>query len=104
MSVVTNDAANGGGGSGTPGPPGPSFVSKSGTVSAVSFAGTPKKYSVVFSAAYADALYAVVLSGIESRNFRYESKTAAGFTINTNADTAPASEVSWITIPEGETS
>lgn len=110
MAVTINDSSNGGGSggpagpTGPAGPAGPSFVQKSGIVPALSFAGSPKKFSIVFSAAYADDLFAVSVDGVDARDFTYESKTAAGFTINTNANTAPTNEVSWVTIPAGETS
>ena len=96
-SIFGAGASGGGGGGGN------SYVANSGRVLAVSFAGTPKKYVVVFATPYADALYSISLSGADSRLYTFESKTANGFTINTNADAAVAGEVLWFTTPLGET-
>jgi hypothetical protein len=111
MSVTVNSNASGqntgatgpAGPAGPSGPAGPTFVSKTGVIASGSFAGSPKKASVTFATPYADALYGVVVSGIDPRNVTYESKTAAGFVINLNANTAPANEVSFFTAPIGET-
>lgn len=109
MTVTTNDPANGSGGFGPPGPSGPvgpagpTFTQKTGIIPGGSFAGNPKIFAVVFATPYANANYGIEVSGVDARAFNYESKTAAGFTINTNANTAIANEVSWVTIPVGET-
>jgi hypothetical protein len=87
-----------GGGGGAPG----SSTKKSGVVTGVSFTGNPKTFAVVFTAAYPDANYIINLSGVDSRLYTFESKTAAGFTINTNANTAIAGDVDWFTTPTGE--
>jgi hypothetical protein len=74
---------------------------KADRIAAPSFLGTPRKASVVFSAAYPDNDYAVLITGADARTFTIESKTAAGFTINTNANTAMTGEVLWLTTPLG---
>jgi hypothetical protein len=75
---------------------------KAGVVTGASFSGSPKKYVVVFSAAFADADYAISLGSLNNRSWTYESKTAAGFTINANANTALSGEVSWSASKSGE--
>lgn len=82
---------------------GGSVLKKCGVESFNTFAGTPLKKTVTFSNAYADDLYTINLSGTDARIFTYESKTASGFVINTNADTALSGEVSWQTFRIGET-
>ena len=75
---------------------------KSAVVAGASFAGSPKKYSVVFTTAYPDDQYSILITGADSRSFTFESKTANGFVINTNAGTAIAGDVVWFTSPLGE--
>lgn len=87
-------ASSGGGGA--------TFEAKSGTVPAVNFAGTPKKVAVAFATAYLDASYSIGIEGADSRAWSFESKSAMGFTINSNADTALTGEVLWFTTPLGE--
>lgn len=90
---------------GPPGPAGPAGTSrttKAGLIDGADFAGTPKKAAVVFVDAYPDTDYVIAFSGTDSRNYTYESKTAAGFTISANADSAIAGEVSWTTMTIGE--
>lgn len=74
---------------------------KADRILAGNFAGTPKKANVVFSAPYPDNDYAVLISAADERTFTIESKTAAGFTVNSNADAAIAGEVLWLTTPLG---
>lgn len=81
-------------GGGTPG--------KAGVVAGASFSGTPKVAAITFVTPYADATYVITLSGGDSRIFTYQNKTAAGFTINSNANTALSQEVSWSTVQQGE--
>lgn len=94
---IFNSLSGSGGGGGGPN------SHKGGIVSGASFAGTPKTYAVVFSTPYSTANYTVSVDGVDSRSFTYESKTTTGFTINTNANTAIAGEVSWLAVPTGET-
>jgi hypothetical protein len=75
---------------------------KAGVVTAGSFAGDPKKYAVAFASAFADANYAINITGIDARSWTYESKVAGGFTINTNANKVLSAEVSWECIRVGE--
>lgn len=81
---------------------GTGFQSKAGVVAGASFAGSPKKYTVTFATAFADANYAIDIDGADSRAWSYESKTSAGFTINANAATVMAGEVSWKATHSGE--
>lgn len=91
------------GATGPAGPSGTSRVTKAGTVPGGSFAGSPKKFAVVFATPFADATYVIALSGINAREYSYEAKTSAGFTINANAATVLTAEVSWTAMVAGET-
>lgn len=88
---------------GVPGPAGPGSTSRRNTVAAASFSGNPKKATVSFATPYADDQYAIAITGADPRIWSYESKTAAGFVINSNSNTAPTGEVSYIAMPKGET-
>lgn len=80
-----------------------SIAKKAGTIPGGSFTGTPKKYTINFATPYPDATYAIAISGQASRSYTYESKTASGFTINSNANAVIVGEVSYITTAAGET-
>jgi hypothetical protein len=75
---------------------------KSGVVIAGAFSGNPKKANVVFTTAFTDANYSVALLGNSSRTWSIEGETATGFTINSNANTAPTSSIYWMTTKNGE--
>ena len=71
---------------------------KAGTVAFGSFSGTPKIYAVVFTEAYPDANYVVSFTSLaDGRVWTVESLTAAGFTINSNANAALTGTVHWQT-------
>jgi len=75
---------------------------KAGIVAAGSFSLNPKKYTVTFTTAYADANYAISIMGGDARTWTVESVTASGFTINSNANTVLTASVRWITLYQGE--
>ena len=75
---------------------------KAGLVTSGSFAGNPKKATVTFSTAFASTAYAITITGIDNRNWTYESKAAGSFVINANAFAALTGEVSWSAIQTGE--
>lgn len=75
---------------------------KSGSIASGSFAGSPRKYSVVFTTPYSDDQYSIMLTGVDSRSFTFENKTANGFDINTNADAALSGDVNYLCAPLGE--
>ena len=75
---------------------------KSGTVTAGSFAGNPRKYTVTFTTPYPNTSYSIGITGSDNRTFIYESKTVNGFTINTNSNTSLTGNVDWQTIATGE--
>ncbi len=77
------------------------LIMKSGVVLPGDFAGTPKKYSVVFITDFPGE-YSITIGGVDARAFTYESRTTTGFTINTNADAILTDEVSWQAIEVGE--
>jgi len=69
---------------------------KCGIVASGSFTGTPRTAAVTFVTAFTDNNYTVVLSGADKRTWSSEDKTAAGFTINSNASQALTGSVYWI--------
>lgn len=79
-----------------------SLKTKSGIVSGSSFSGNPDKYAVVFATAFADNNYSVTVTGGIERSWTIESKTAAGFTINSNANPGFSENVFWQAIEVGE--
>jgi hypothetical protein len=87
---ISASAAASGFGSGSP----QSLKAASGSVA--SFSGTPKKSNVTFTSAFANNLYAVNVIGEDARIFTIESKTSAGFTINSNSSVALSGPVYWI--------
>ena len=78
------------------------LVTKSNTITAASFTGTPRKNTVTFTTPYATTSYSIGISGSDNRTFTYESKTVNGFIINTNANAALTGNVDWQTIQIGE--
>jgi len=76
---------------------------KAGSVSAGTFAGNPKTATVTFTTAFADANYSVTVLGQDGRSWKYQSKIAASFIINTQANTALTASVDWIAVYQGET-
>lgn len=78
---------------------------KTGIVSSASFTqpspDSDYEYTVVFGTAYPDTIYAVLVTGVDQRNWSYSNKTVNGFKIKTNSKTALAGEVSWFTNQPG---
>lgn len=77
---------------------------KAGTVALGSFSGDPRKATVTFSTPFADANYAITITGNDNRNWSWESKTAGGFVINSNAKAALTGNTDWQCIYIGESS
>jgi hypothetical protein len=80
---------------------------KAGRVLAGSFAGNPKKATVAFGAAFADANYAVTATAVTTGNSSFalaiESQIAASFVINAGANNiANLTQVNWVAIKDGE--
>jgi hypothetical protein len=75
---------------------------KSGSVTAGSFAGTPRTATVTFTTAFANTNYSIQITGSDNRTFTYTSKATTGFTINTNANTPLTGNVDWVAIEHGE--
>ena len=69
---------------------------KAASGSVASFSGAPKTSSVTFASAFANNLYAVTVTGEDARLFTIQSKTSAGFTINSNSSVALTGPVYWI--------
>ena len=79
-------------------------ATKAGEVAAGSFTGSPLTAGVTFSTAFADANYSVSIVGADARSWTVASKTAAGFTIESNSATALTGPVMWTAIKHGESS
>lgn len=71
------------------------IVVKSGTVAGGSFAGNPKIFTVTFGTAFPDANYALNIEGEDNRSFTFQTKQAASFVINANANLALTADVDW---------
>jgi hypothetical protein len=76
---------------------------KSGSVTAASFSGNPKKRAVTFTTAFPGTTYEIHITGTDARAWSWESKLATGFTINANANQALTGNVDWSAIYSGET-
>lgn len=77
-------------------------IIKSGSISAASFTGNPKKATLTFGTAFTSANYSIVVLGGNSRSWSFESQVAASVVINANANAALSQPVSWIAIDHGE--
>ncbi len=75
---------------------------KSGVKAAATFVGFPRKATVTFSTAFADANYSISVIGINGRTFTVESVAAGSFVINTGSNTALTGNVYWTAIKHGE--
>lgn len=75
---------------------------KAGVIEADDFTGSPRKSTVTFITPFPDDNYVVNVTAVDSRSWTYENKTAAGFTVNSNASTALTGEVSWTATRAGE--
>jgi hypothetical protein len=80
---------NTGGGGGT-------FTIKTGTLTNTSFAGNPKVATVIFTSPFPSSIYSITIDGIDKRFWSFESKTANGFVINSNANQSLTDIVTWI--------
>jgi len=69
---------------------------KAGSGSIASFGGSPLTASFTFTNPYANNNYAVTVTGEDARIWTIQSKTATGFTINSNSTTALTGPVYWI--------
>jgi len=75
---------------------------RAGNIAAVSFTGSPRKYTITFSPAFANTNYAVTVTGSsDDRVWTYETKTTTNVTINSNAAKALTGEVSWVAAVNG---
>jgi hypothetical protein len=75
---------------------------KAGTVRGPQFTGNPKTYIVTFTTPYSGILYSINITGESSRSYTFESKTSAGFVINTNTNSSFTDFVDWTTIKHSE--
>jgi len=82
---------------------GSSLRTKSGSVAPGLFSGSPKKFTVVFATAWGSTAYDISISGVDARSWSWQSKTSAGFVINSNANQALTGNVDWTAVSAGET-
>ena len=75
---------------------------KAGTVRGPQFTGNPKTYIVTFTTPYSSIFYSINITGESNRSYTFESKTSAGFVINTNANSSFTDFVDWATIKHSE--
>jgi hypothetical protein len=83
------------------------LVQKAGSALAGGFAGSPKKITVTFSAAFADANYAVTLTPVTTSNGTFspavESKVAGSFVINLGSSgVVNLTSIDWVALKHGE--
>lgn len=82
---------------------GTSFLKdKAGTITAVTFTGTPRTASVVFGAAFPTAAYSLSFSGGDGRSWAITSQLTTGFTVSAQANQALAYPVLWTAVYNGE--
>jgi len=72
---------------------------KASSASIASFSGTPKSSSITFASSFPNNSYAVTVTGEDARSWTIQSKTSAGFTINSNSSVALTGPVYWIATP-----
>lgn len=75
---------------------------KAGSIASASFGGTPLSASVTFSTVFNNTNYSVAVTGEDARIFTVESKTAGGFVVNTNSNTALTGTTYWTCTAYGE--
>lgn len=76
-------------------------IYKASVITGGSFTGTPLTYAVTFTTAYLTDDYSVSISGADPRIWTVESKTATGFTINSNSSISLNGDVYWSTVSYG---
>lgn len=91
-----------------PATPGAGLATKAGTVLSGAFSGSPKKATVTFATAFADANYAVVVQHVSTSSATWsptiESKAAGSFVINmASSSVSNLTAVCWIAVKHGET-
>jgi hypothetical protein len=74
---------------------------KAGRLLNSAFTGSPKKAAVTFVTAF-PGIYAVNVTGVDSRGWTIESRTVNGFTINSNANQGLTGDVFWEALENGE--
>ena len=75
---------------------------KAGSIVSASFGGTPLSASVTFGTAFNNTNYSVAVTGEDVRIFTVQSKTAGGFVVNTNSNTALTGTTYWTCTAYGE--
>jgi len=78
------------------------ITTKAGRIAAGGFTGNPRKATVTFATAFPNTNYTITVLGADGRSFIYESKLAASFVINTQANAALSGEVHWQAQADGE--
>jgi hypothetical protein len=78
------------------------LLTKSGSIAAATFTGTPRVASVVFAAAFPSANYAVNVLGQDGRSWKVTVQSTTGFTVSSQANTALTGPVAWTAVLNGE--
>lgn len=78
------------------------LTTKAGAVSSASFGGSPRSASVTFSSPFANANYAVTVTGEDARSWTIQNKVASSFIINSNSSVLLSGSTYWIATAYGE--
>jgi len=81
---------------------GDSRTIKANVILSGAFSGLPQTATVIFSTPFASNDYMVTVTGEDSRSWTIESKTATGFTINSNSKIALSGNTFFIATENGE--
>ncbi len=77
-------------------------ITKNNAISNTSFGGTPLSASVTFATAFPNTSYSIAVTGEDARAWSIQSKTAAGFTVNSNSSVALIGDTYWQATSYGE--
>lgn len=77
-------------------------ITKTNVVSNGTFSGTPLTATITFATAFPNTNYSVVVTGEDARSWTIESKTASGFTINSNSSVVLTGDTFWQASSYGE--
>ncbi len=82
---------------------GSGLKTKAGSAENSSFAGTPLVSIITFNSSFDNNDYAITVTGEDARSWTIETKSASGFTLNSNSSVALAGTTYWIATAYGET-
>ena len=82
---------------------GSGLETKAGSVVNTSFGGSPQTASIIFSSAFSNTNYAIVVTGEDPRSWTIESIESGSFKINSNSSIELVGNTYWIATAYGET-